>query len=281
VVSDQLSVRERGGGIPLGISPLYFQGAGYRSCIGAQVQSLLQSRRCEVSYQGTNSQFLKKVSGMELFDKGTSLPAPHRVSIRRRALAPGRTPSAALTRPCSLLLLAPGYSLLAIGYQLLAVSKRFTMTDPNPAAVNVKQAVPFFGVTNMEASLKFYVDGLGFKMKNYWIPDRASEHGGAEPDGRIRWCWLELGTAAIMLQEFWPGRRPEGTLGTGVNICFQCEDALALYREFKSRGIEMRNRPFVGNRLWVVGLTDPDGYRMEFSSPTDAPEESELEEGTE
>jgi lactoylglutathione lyase len=81
-----------------------------------------------------------------------------------------------------------------------------------------------------------------------------------------------------MLQEFWPGRQPSGTLGAGVNICFQCEDALALYREFKSRGIQMRKRPFVGNQMWVVGLTDPDGYRIEFSSPTDAPEESELEE---
>jgi hypothetical protein len=30
--------------------------------------------------------------------------------------------------------------------------------------------------------------------------------------------------------------------------------------------------------LWVVSVTDPDGYRMEFASPTDAPEESELEE---
>jgi lactoylglutathione lyase len=141
-------------------------------------------------------------------------------------------------------------------------------------SVKVKQAVPFFGVTNMESSLRFYVDGLGFKMQNYWIPDRAEDH----PDGRIRWCWLELGDAAIMLQEFRPGGRPTETLGTGVNVCFQCEDALALYREFKSRGIQTRKRPSVGNRLWVVPLTDPDGYRIEFSSPTNAPEESELEE---
>ena len=140
--------------------------------------------------------------------------------------------------------------------------------------VNVKQAVPFFGVTNMESSLRFYVDGLGFKMKNCWIPDRAEDH----PDGRIRWCWLELGEAAIMLQEFLPERRPKEALGTGVNVCFQCEDALALYREFKSRGIQTLKRPSVGNRLWVVPVTDPDGYRMEFSSPTDAPEESVFEE---
>jgi uncharacterized glyoxalase superfamily protein PhnB len=126
----------------------------------------------------------------------------------------------------------------------------------------------------MEASLRFYIEGLGFKMKHCWIPDRAEDN----PDGRIRWCWLELGAAAIMLQEFRPGAQPTETLGNGVNVCFQCEDALALYREFKSRGIQTRKRPSVGNRLWVVPLTDPDGYRIEFSSPTDAPEESELEE---
>ena len=120
------------------------------------------------------------------------------------------------------------------------------------SSVNVKQAVPFFGITNMEASLRFYVEGLGFVMKNSWIPERNN------PDGRIRWCWLQLGDAAIMLQEFLPSHRPNQTLGTGISVCFTCEDALALYREFKSRGIETRQRPFVG--------------------PTDAPEESELEE---
>jgi len=150
------------------------------------------------------------------------------------------------------------------------------MASAPATSANVKQAVPFFGVTNMEASLKFYVEGLGFKMKLWWIPERVEEN--CPPDGRIRWCCLERGDAAIMLQEFWPGRRPTETLGTGVNVCFQCEDALALYREFKSRGVETGRRPFVGNRHWVVPLTDPDGYRIEFESPTDAPEESELEE---
>jgi lactoylglutathione lyase len=148
------------------------------------------------------------------------------------------------------------------------------MTIATITSVNVKQAVPFFGVTNMQASLRFYMDGLGFKMKDRWIPDCAEDN----PDGRIRWCWLQLGDAAIMLQEFLPERRPKETLGTGASVCFMCEDALALYREFKSRGIQMRKRPFVGNRLLVVPLTDPDGYRIEFESPTDAPEECELEE---
>lgn len=148
------------------------------------------------------------------------------------------------------------------------------MGTASTTGVKVKQSVPFLGVTNMEVSLKFYVDGLGFTMKHWWIPDGTED----KPDGRIRWCWLQLGDAALMLQEFLPERRPKETLGAGTSVCFMCEDALALYREFKSRGIQTRQRPFVGNRLWVVPLADPDGYRIDFESPTEAPEESELQE---
>jgi catechol 2,3-dioxygenase-like lactoylglutathione lyase family enzyme len=129
---------------------------------------------------------------------------------------------------------------------------------------NVTQAVPFFAVSDMEASLRFYVDGLGFEMTKKWIDD-----------GKLRWCWLQIGDAALMLQEF--RKPPEGKLGAGVSICFTCNDALAIYREVKARGTEA-SRPFVGNGMWVTSLSDPDGYRIDFESITDAPEESVLPE---
>ena len=133
---------------------------------------------------------------------------------------------------------------------------------------NIKQAVPFFGVSNIEESVRYYVDGLGFEMTNQWIDD-----------GKLRWCWLERGGAALMLQEFWKEGHhtnvPEGKLGEGVSICFICEDALALYRELRSRGIQA-SRPFVGNGMWVTSLSDPDGYKLMFESCTDAPEETEF-----
>jgi lactoylglutathione lyase len=134
--------------------------------------------------------------------------------------------------------------------------------------VNVQQAVPFLGVTSMEASLRFYVDGLGFVMTRKWTPDG--------PD-KVRWCWLEIGNAALMLQEFKKDHhpnsgRPEGKLGVGVSVCFQCVDALALYREFRSRGIQAKT-PFVGNAMWVTAVEDPDGYHLDFESPTDVAEE--------
>jgi catechol 2,3-dioxygenase-like lactoylglutathione lyase family enzyme len=133
-------------------------------------------------------------------------------------------------------------------------------------AVNVEQSVPFFGVTNIEASLRFYVDGLGFELKNKWIVD-----------DRIRWCWLQLGGASLMLQEFLRERIPTGKLGEGMSVCFQCKDALAIYREARGRGLEAK-RPFVGNAMWVTGLSDPDGYLIYFESPTDVPEETEYSE---
>jgi catechol 2,3-dioxygenase-like lactoylglutathione lyase family enzyme len=144
-----------------------------------------------------------------------------------------------------------------------------TKTEQTKIAVNVQQAVPFFMVTNMEASLRFYVDGLGFAMTKKWTPDG--------PD-KVRWCWLELGNAALMLQEYKKDHhqnsgRPEGKLGQGVSICFQCADALALYREFKSRGIEAK-QPFVGNAMWVTIIEDSNGYKLDFESPTDVAEET-------
>lgn len=129
-------------------------------------------------------------------------------------------------------------------------------------ATNVKQAVPFFRVSNMEESVRFYIEGLGFEMTKKWTPE-----------DKLRWCWLQLGDAALMLQEF--HKPPEGRVGVGVSICFQCEDALAIYREITSRGVKA-SKPFVGNAMWVTSLSDPDGYRIEFESCTDVPEETVL-----
>jgi len=109
-------------------------------------------------------------------------------------------------------------------------------------------------------------------------------HGGRVPQ------WLaermtRLGTAiteTIMLQEFWKegqhDNTPDGKLGQGVSICFICEDALAIYREVTAKGIQA-SRPFVGNGMWVTSLNDPDGYKLEFESYTDVPEDTEYSDG--
>ncbi len=144
------------------------------------------------------------------------------------------------------------------------------MTVATKTESNVQQAVPFFWVRDIDESLRFYIDGLGFTKTIEWVDD-----------GKLRWCWLELGGAAVMLQEFWQSGHHRNVttdkLGAGVSINFICKDALVLYKDFKARGIDAR-KPFVGNRMWVTHTTDPDGYNLYFESPTDAPEETEFSE---
>lgn len=138
--------------------------------------------------------------------------------------------------------------------------KRNAMTD----RPNIRLAVPFFIVHNMHTSLQFYTERLGFKITNEW-----------RPEGKIEWCWLQRDLVNIMLQE--PRNHDRfnagSQMGEGVSICFQCDDALALYHEFKNKGIEIKE-PFVGNQMWVVAFKDPDGYQLDFESPTDVTEET-------
>jgi catechol 2,3-dioxygenase-like lactoylglutathione lyase family enzyme len=135
-------------------------------------------------------------------------------------------------------------------------------------ANNIELTVPFFHVRNIENSVRFYTEGLGFEMKKQWTPN-----------GTLQWCWLERDSAAIMLQEFRTGghdsRPPLNNPGEGVSINYQCKDALALYREFTSRGIHA-TEPEVGNNMWVTIVTDPDGYKLDFESATDVPEDTKL-----
>jgi catechol 2,3-dioxygenase-like lactoylglutathione lyase family enzyme len=134
---------------------------------------------------------------------------------------------------------------------------------------NVQRAVPFLWVHDLERCIRFYVDGLGFTMTKQWLDD-----------GKLRWCWLDLGTAAVMLQEFCSeGQQrnvPVSQVGVGVKICFICQDAVALWRDFVARGVSTK-RPFVGNGMWVTELSDPNGYDLLFESPTEEPEETVLQ----
>ncbi len=132
----------------------------------------------------------------------------------------------------------------------------------------VTAVVPFLGVSDIERSVRYYVDGLGFTITKKWIDD-----------GKLRWCWLERGDAALMLQEFWKDShhsgQPDGELGQGMSLVFICDDAVAIYHDVSSRGLDA-SEPFVGNAMWNFSLSDPDGYRIEFESPTDTPEETKL-----
>jgi len=136
-------------------------------------------------------------------------------------------------------------------------------------AQNVTSVVPMLMVTSMEQSLAFYINGLGFTIRNRWAPE-----------GRLLWCGMSLGGAALMLQEAAGSARERmlaaGALGNGAALYFQCSDAIAIYREAGARGVHPLREPQVGNFAWEVFFADPDGYNINFSSSTDLPEETLL-----
>jgi lactoylglutathione lyase len=68
--------------------------------------------------------------------------------------------------------------------------------------------------TTTNKTFRVYVDGLGFAMTRQWVPE-----------GKLQWCWLELGGAALMLQEsrkeVSERRAREGKVpGIGVSIYY-------------------------------------------------------------
>ncbi len=95
-------------------------------------------------------------------------------------------------------------------------------------------------VTDMPRSLRFYTEGLGFTLKNKWTPDA--------PD-KIRWCWLELGGAALMLQEYNPNRVPKEKRGEGVSLCFHMPGRRCPLSRIPIPRSQPQE-PFVGNHMW-------------------------------
>ena len=107
----------------------------------------------------------------------------------------------------------------------------------NSSIVKIRQTVPLFAVADMEKLVAFYVDGLGFEMREEWVKD-----------DELQWCWFQRGDIAIMVEKF--QTNPPANIGAGLMLVFICEDAKAAHREFKERGIQVGD-PFVGNNMDV------------------------------
>src|SRR4030095_1671079 len=112
------------------------------------------------------------------------------------------------------------------------------MSSASKSRSNVKQAVPFFMVKDMESSINFYVNGLGFSITESW-----------KDKGKMKWCWLNIDSAAIMLQEYdEKNNLTKEKAGEGVEVFFICEDALAIYTKITSNGVPA-SEPLVGNKM--------------------------------
>ncbi len=121
-------------------------------------------------------------------------------------------------------------------------------------------ARPVLHVTDVEASLRFYVDRLGFT-----IPWRYNE------DGKVRIAQVDRQSCALILSDMWPEKIGKGLMFISLNVEPPTRDAAIaaldeLRAELESRGAAVREG-WWGYRLLVVD--DPDGNQLFFNYPAE------------
>ncbi|HVQ36198.1 MAG TPA: VOC family protein [Pyrinomonadaceae bacterium] len=104
-------------------------------------------------------------------------------------------------------------------------------------------------VNNLEESVQFYQDQLGFEVKKY------------TPDSEPPMATLQGGSLRITLAQ-----QLETMLrrGRGVNFFFGVDDVDQYYRELSQRGLELHPPTDEGWGGRFITVQDPDKYRLFF-----------------
>ena len=121
-------------------------------------------------------------------------------------------------------------------------------------------ARPVLHVTDVEASVRFYVNQLGFTS-----PWRYGE------DGRARVAQVERLGCALILADTWPEKIGKGLMFISVNFEQETREATiaaldALRAELEAKGVSVKEDSW-GYRLLVID--DPDGNQLFFNYPNE------------
>jgi len=121
-------------------------------------------------------------------------------------------------------------------------------------------ARPVLHVTDVEASLRFYVDRLGFTS-----PWRYDE------DGRARVAQVDRQGCALILADTWPEKIGKGLMFISLNVEPEKHEAAiaaldALRAELEAKGVPVKEGRW-GYRLLVVD--DPDRNQLFFNYPNE------------
>ena len=121
-------------------------------------------------------------------------------------------------------------------------------------------ARPVLHVSSVEASLRFYVDQLGFTISWQF-----------EEDGRVFVAQVDRTGCALILAEQWPEKVGKGLMFISLNVEPETHEAAvaaldALRVELEGRGVPVKDGRW-GYRLLVV--EDLDGNQLFFNYPND------------
>jgi uncharacterized glyoxalase superfamily protein PhnB len=134
--------------------------------------------------------------------------------------------------------------------------KRAFRERRQPETLRLRSASPSFTVNDLQKSIAFYRDVLGFTEKERW-----------ERDGALRGMELAAGSVSVFLaQDDWQ-KGHDRVKGLGFRVyCETAQDIDALARRVQERGgtlaEELKDQPWGGRDFAVV---DPDGFRITIS----------------
>jgi catechol 2,3-dioxygenase-like lactoylglutathione lyase family enzyme len=118
-------------------------------------------------------------------------------------------------------------------------------------------ARPVLHVTDVEASLRFYIDRLGFTSPWRYEEDRRAHVAQVDRQG-----------CALILADTWPEKIGKGLMFISLNVepVMQAAALDGLRAEFEAKGVSVKEGSW-GYRVLVVG--DPDGNQLFFNYPNE------------
>jgi lactoylglutathione lyase len=134
----------------------------------------------------------------------------------------------------------------------MATPQRSHSRRQQPETLRLRSITPSYTVNDLQRSLAFYRDGLGFFVSERW-----------EEDGQLRGVMLKAGDCHLSLSQddFSKGReRPKGI---GFRIwCETYQDVDAIAERLKKFGGKITEGP--GEQWDSYGFTaeDPDGFKL-------------------
>jgi uncharacterized glyoxalase superfamily protein PhnB len=130
-----------------------------------------------------------------------------------------------------------------------------------PVATKV---IPSLGVSDIERSIEFYTQFFGFQVADSY-----------EQDGSRVWCWLQTGSADLMLQQLSPDQqiKLDPAIGQSWMLYIRPDDIDDVHHDLRAAGFEVSEIQTSSYAAREFLAKDPDGYELWVSMPVDEDDE--------
>lgn len=126
----------------------------------------------------------------------------------------------------------------------------------DPQSLRLRSLMPSLTVDDVEASLRFYQDGLGFTVEERW-----------EEDGKLQGVMLLAGSCRIGLSQDDGAKGSDRQKGVGFRLWAETgQDLESIAARLREHGYEA-DGPKEQWGSTVLSATDPDGYKLSLTPP--------------